>query len=531
VKTRDVVSAAKLRGGFYSPPGLVRACLDRIAALVGDRRDLAVLEPSAGDGAFIRGLAGHPLGGRVAALQGVELEPGEAAACRTALASAGLPGAVATGSFLPWALACPPRFDAAVGNPPYLRYQFVDPADRAAIAGLAARAGVPLAGVANLWLPVLLGALGCLREGGAFAFIVPSEIFTGTSAAAARAWLAAHADALRTDLFPPGSFPGALQEVVVLSGIRRVPGAPALRVVEGAASWTWPIDGRARTWTRALLPPRQRDALAAAEALPAVSRLSALATFEVAIVTGANAFFSVDAATAEAHGLRPWTKPLLPRIRHAPGLVFAPAEHAALAAEGHPAHLLHFAADLPDPRGVPAAASYLAAGEAEGLPARHKCAIREPWFRVPHVRAGRLLLSKRSHRYPRVVLNEAGVYTTDTIYRGTMRPPHAARAADLVAGFHNSLTLLSAEVEGRSFGGGVLELVPGEVGRLAAVLAPGAGEHLARLDGIARAGDPEALVAATDGLLARAGLELSQDLLAELAEARASLLARRLARG
>lgn len=531
MKVRSEVTGAKLRGGFYSPPGLVRACLDRVAALVGDREGLAVLEPSAGDGAFVRGLADHPVGARVAAFEAVELDPAEAAACRAAIASAGLPGHVAAGSVLPWAAACAPRFDVAVGNPPYVRYQFVDPADKAAIAAVAARAGVELAGVANLWIPVLLGALGCLRAGGAFAFIVPTELLTGVSAGAVRRWLAAHADGLRADLFPPGSFPGALQEVVVLSGVRRPPAAPRLRLVEGDAAWDADLDPAAPTWTRYLLAPPQRAALAEALALRAVRPLGEVARFEVAIVTGANEYFSVDAATADAHQLWPWARPLLPRIRHAPGLVYAAAEQDALAAAGHKAHLLHFAADLPDPRAAAGPAAYLARGEAEALPARYKCRIREPWFRVPHVRAGRLLLSKRSHRMPRVVLNEAGAFTTDTIYRGAMRPGFAGREADLVAGFHNSLTLLTAEVEGRSFGGGVLELVPGEVARLAVPAAPALGAALGELDALARGGDEEALVTATDRRLVGAGIGLTPGLLEVLASARRALLDRRLARG
>ena len=86
---------------------------------------------------------------------------------------------------------------------------------------------------------------------------------------------------------------------------------------------------------------------------------------------------------------------------------------------------------------------------------------------------GSILASKRSHRYPRVILNGANAYTTDTIYRGRLLPGCSRNPADLVASFHNSLTLLTAEIEGRSFGGGVLELVPSEVGRLLVAVPDG----------------------------------------------------------
>ena len=50
------VSEEKLRGGFYTPDALVQRCWNRIDALTNGRRGLRVLEPSVGDGAFLRGL-------------------------------------------------------------------------------------------------------------------------------------------------------------------------------------------------------------------------------------------------------------------------------------------------------------------------------------------------------------------------------------------------------------------------------------------------------------------------------------------
>ncbi len=70
---------------------------------------------------------------------------------------------------------------------------------------------------------------------------------------------------------------------------------------------------------------------------------------------------------------------------------------------------------------------------------------------------------KRAHHYPRLVLNNAEAYTTDTAYR--IRP-FGIKPEALVLGFVNSLTCLTAEMEGRHYGGGVLELVPSEIERL-----------------------------------------------------------------
>src|SRR5436190_118754 len=73
LKTSSEVTADKLRGGFYSPEPLVRVCLDRASALLKGDGPLRALEPSAGDGGFLAGLARHKLGSRVTWVTAVEI--------------------------------------------------------------------------------------------------------------------------------------------------------------------------------------------------------------------------------------------------------------------------------------------------------------------------------------------------------------------------------------------------------------------------------------------------------------------------
>ncbi len=130
-----------------------------------------------------------------------------------------------------------------------------------------------------------------------------------------------------------------------------------------------------------------------------------------------------------------------------------------------------------------------------------------------------------------MVVNEAGVVTTDTIYRGRIVDP-VVSSYDIAAIFHNSLTLLTAELEGRSFGGGVLELVPSEVSRLCLPLIPKFGDEIGRLDAIVRSAgtDDDLLIDETDRLIAKSPIGLDLDLLAELRQARDLLLQRRMDR-
>jgi adenine-specific DNA-methyltransferase len=540
LKTANQLSADKLRGGFYSPPRLVRACLDRVAALTGDRQSLKVLEPSAGDGAFVRGLAHHDLGARVSEVTAVEVNVEEAAKCSATLGGAPFSGTVIADSILNGARSHLLTYDAAVGNPPFVRFQFLSFEDRQGAVAVANESGLALGGVSNLWIPVLLTALTRLTPGGVFAFIVPAEIFTGMSAGNVRKWLANHVEALQVDLFPTGSFPSVLQEVVVVSGktFLSLPSnhIPKLRVVEhltsGTLDWIHGIDEAMPTWTRYLLTPGQLCALEEMASLSEFRRFSDVARLTVSTVTGANEYFSVDDHLLSVNSLETWALPLLPRIRHANGLVFDEQDHKALNQIECRRWLLNFAAELPSPEQNALAHNYLCEGEDQGLHLRYKTRIRSPWYRVPVVRPGTLLLSKRSHRYPRLVLNAAGVVTTDTIYQGGMTPAFIGQEPDLVAGFHNTATLLTAEIEGRSFGGGVLELVPTEIGRLTVPLVSELARSLSYLDTHVRTvgSDSESLVQKTDELLVRTISGLTSDVLDRLREARTSLLQRRMDR-
>lgn len=534
MRSRDQVSPAKLRGGFYTPAALVNQCLARAAELLDHDRPLRVLEPSAGDGAFLRGLARSGLRGRVADIMALEPAAVEADKARAEIGDGLLHGEVRRCSAVQWAARATDLYDVAIGNPPFVRYQFIGAADRAAARTLATRMRLQLGGVANLWIAVLMGAISRLAPGGVFAFVVPTECLTGVSAGAVRAWVLGNFDAVQFDHFPPGSFPGVLQEIGVLSGRRAlgVPATPALRLVEhdgdGTARATWHrAPPSTASWTRYLLDEPALQALVDATGTDAVRPFGEIAGFAVSIVTGANDFFSVSDATVATRALQAWARPLLPRIRHAPGLVLTTGDLTRAAGTGARTNLLDFAPQRPDPRSHHLAWEYLQEGDRRGLPARYKCRIREPWYRVPGIRTGTLLLSKRSHEYPRVVVNEAAVHTTDTIYRG--EPRGTATPAGVAAAFHNSLTLLSVELEGRSFGGGVLELVPTEIARLAFPVFAEAHAHLPALDAVARARPVDDLVRETDALVSRLG-GIDAEVLAELARARAELRDRRLAR-
>lgn len=492
MKLLHEVLPQKLRGGYYTPPEVVQYCLRQVRKNC-RQWPQTWLEPSSGDGAFLRGL-GSVLPRRDLArfhIDAIELIDQEAAKCEAVLDQYGLCGDVVRGSFFPWASENGSEYDAVVGNPPYVRYQFLDADDQALAEAMLSSLGVRPRGVSNLWIPFAILALAKLRIGGCFSLVLPSELLCTSSGGEFRSFLIERFDRLEIDLFPRGTFRDVLQDIVVVSG-RRARATSQARTVRFAehegnsqTQWDHEIPAGQNSWLSYLLTAKEHAVLQEAKALQGVYALGDLARLEVAIVTGANDFFTVSQSTLDEYDLHAWALPLLARTSDAPGVVFTPEDHAVARDRGNRCWLLDFAASRPTPNGHGRVSEYLAAGEAEGLPLRYKCRIREPWYRVPHIKSGSLMMTKRAHHYHRLLLNEAGVYTTDTVYRGAMRPLFAGREGDLVAAFQNTLTLLTSETEGRTYGGGVLELVPSEVARLSVPLAK-TGKLLRRVDAMSR---------------------------------------------
>lgn len=506
----------KREGAYETPAPLVTYCWDRVGELVGGRSALTVLEPSAGRGAFVAGLVGSSLRDTVQHVIAIEAHPERAAACRDTLYAHGIAGTVINQSVLDVTM---PTVDVVVGNPPFVRFQYLGTS--------------PGEGTTNLWGRVLRTSLTSLRPGGSFVMLLPGELLSGASSGPLRHWLLRQTTGLTVELIPPSAFPDVLTEILLVSGYRA--SSPrdqsTITVVDDIARFEHRVIADESTWTRWLLPPEALDAVTATTADAVVMPMGSLAQFNLGTTTGSNDFFCIDDSTRIENGLAPWARLHLARGRDARGLCFTSDDHNELAHRGKVAWMLDFAHG-PNPMHVPSAHNYIEQGVANGINLRHKCRIRTHWYQLPNLSAAPLLLPKRVHRYPLLVENMAHAVTTDTIYRG--RPTDGTlTAADLVVAFASTVTQLSAELEGRVLGGGALELVPSAIRRLLVLRAPDIGATLPALDLLARRRRPldadDMVVDGADRILAsRLGLDL--DRLRVLRGARDRLLTRRLAR-
>ena len=91
---------------------------------------------------------------------------------------------------------------------------------------------------------------------------------------------------------------------------------------------------------------------------------------------------------------------------------------------------------------------------------------------------------RQIYDFPRLVLNECNATSTDTIHRMKSKGPPEL----IVASIYTHLTAASAEIEGRSYGGGVLELEPTEAEKLLVPAVLDGGLSVEECDRLIRAG-------------------------------------------
>lgn len=509
-------SAQKLRGVYYTPPD-VAAFLNRWALETKPRR---ILEPACGDGIFFESLAALKAAS-IETLVCCEIDPVEAGkAGARAGRLRGVTVEIYAEDFLEWHLSRlmrPPEFDAVIGNPPFIRYQYLDAKQQALAEQIFARYDLRFTKHTNAWVPFVVASLAMLRSGGRLAMVVPAELLHVLHAKPLRDFILAQCS--RVLVIDPEHiwFNDTLQGVVLLLAEKRGeeerdvtslairPLADRRQLARPAGELFSAADFFPATilngkWMVGLLGSNERSLLSQLEDSPQVSRLGEIAAVDVGIVTGANKFFLVPDRVVNEYGLQRWAYPMFGRSDHVRGVIYDKECHQENKRLGLPANFLWFGStplrQLPD-----GARRYIRAGEAEGLVKRYKCRIRSPWYNVPSVYVTPIGMLKRSHHFPRLILNTAKAYTTDTAYRMMVK---RGKASDLVVSFVNSLTALSSELEGRHYGGGVLELVPSEIEKL--LVPTGAGPYpldvLKDLDQAIRAGVPaEELLPRQDELL------------------------------
>jgi len=376
----------------------------------------------------------------------------------------------------------------------------------------------------NIWVPFVAAAAASLKPGGRLALVLPAELLQVSYAAQLRSFLTDRFS--RIDIIACNElfFEKAEQEVVLLladDAIAKASPENACRVTLKEAQTVAEITGRAANevlaeaspktvhhaqekWLKYFLSEREITFMRELRAAEVVTPLRTHAHVDVGVVTGKNEFFVLNSDQVTQLGLEPYTIRLVSRSVQLKGALLSAVDWIALAGGNDRVHLLSLAS-LNGAKLPPSLASYIEYGEQQNIHKGYKCSIRTPWYKVPAVWVPDGFVFRQIYDFPRVVLNSAEATSTDTIHRLSCK----VEPEKLVANLYTHLTAASAEIEGRSYGGGVLELEPTEAERLLVPAHLGTTMPIIEADRLIRAGRLGEVLAENDRLILKGELGLS----------------------
>jgi len=307
----------KLRGGYYTPAPIA----DFLAAWAVRRPDAQVIEPSCGDGNILAPAAALLKSGKAV---GLELFPGEAAKARR---RAGKRATVHSGDAFKWYWknrALDSSFDAALGNPPFIRYQSLPEETRELAFRLLEDEGLKPSRLMNAWVLFIILSTRLLKPGGRLAMVIPAEIMQVSYSSGLREYLARKYSHIHVVTFKKLVFDGILQETVLLLGERS--DAPSCRMafvefddasdlsvktVDAHPEVKNDLDHASEKWTRFFLSSKELGLLRELEKEEPYIHLGDLAAVNVGVVTGRNKFFVLSEIEATNLGVRQFCIPVI----------------------------------------------------------------------------------------------------------------------------------------------------------------------------------------------------------------------------
>lgn len=463
-------SEQKLRGAYYTPNELAQIMVQMLST----KKPNTILEPSCGDGVFIDALADNGLLDGNASITAIEIEKLESEKVSSRYCENEAVEVLCEDFFDFYERSrgnC--DYDLIVGNPPYIRYQYLTEGQRVILSEILTSHGMKANKLINAWVAFLVACVQLLSARGTIAFVIPAEILQVAYAEDLRLYLANNLSKITLIAFKQLVFPEIEQEVLVLIGEKGT-SAGGIRIIEvdnldemaklNLSDFKFSTLHHVKEkWTKYFVLPDEMEVIQAIKEDSRFARFADFGLINVGITTGNNKYFSVDSDTANKYQLEMVSLPLIGRSSHAHGIYFTEQDWRNNLRNGKRAYLLNFP-ETPYEEYPELHKKYIRYGEANDEHVGYKCSIRDRWYIIPSVWVPDAFFLRRNNLYPKFVLNKCGAVSTDTMHR--MKFNKGVDAEDVLLSYYNSISFAFTEICGRSYGGGVLEILPGEMGNI-----------------------------------------------------------------
>lgn len=460
----------KLRGAYYTPLQLA----DAMVSLFASENICSVLEPSCGDGVFLDSLRDNDLIDKIPFIQAIEIEPDEALKVKSNYAD--MPNVdVYNEDFFDFfkRIQGKTTYDLILGNPPYIRYQYLKESQREIQSQILTANGMKANKLINAWVAFVVACVQLLSEHGKIAFVIPAEILQVAYAEDLRLYLSNHLAKITLITFEQLVFPGIEQEVVVFIGekgeqkkgirIIEMEDLDGFKVLDLQKNGYQKMPHTKEKWTKYFINEEEMQLIQQLRSDKRFAKFEEYGLINVGITTGNNGYFSITESTAKKYQLESVTLPLIGRSSHAHGICFTMEDWTANKNSGKRARLISFP-DTPFDSYAEGHKKYIQLGEKNKEHEGYKCSIRDRWYIIPSVWIPDAFFLRRNNLYPKFVLNRCEAVSTDTMHR--MKFNNGVEPENVLLAYYNSISFAFTEICGRSYGGGVLEILPGEMGNI-----------------------------------------------------------------
>lgn len=382
-------------------------------------------------------------------------------------------------------------FDVVIGNPPYISHHNL-PSAQYQLAKDVIDGGdyTEPVGKASLWAYFVLHGMSFLKVGGRMAWVLPSSFLFAEYAASIKESI--RQDFCRSLIIQLGErlfLEDGTEEVSILvfcegydhkknqPGTLEISFLPRFEEVDGyLEKWSHgKISGSnfVENATLALLNPEATRSYAEIFSTSHITQLGEFCNIEIGIVSGANHFFIVNEAKAISLSLPDEViEHVLPRFRYTNGVVLRKSDFRKFRRQGK-ACLLIDTSKVDEVTGN--LKKYLDTFSNEDLASNTTFTRRKragkPWHRFNDNRIPDAFFPYMLKQDPYIVINQAKVNSTNAVHRLFFHDSLKLFQIKAIAiSMLSTFTQLSVEIEGRSYGAGVLKHEPSEAARISILL-------------------------------------------------------------
>ncbi|MGS0707712.1 N-6 DNA methylase [Acinetobacter sp. ANC 3781] len=527
------LDADKLRGGYYTSPEVATW----LSAWAIQHNQQTILEPSCGDGAFLEAAITRlkelktktkEIKNQITGIEFNTTEAKKSAERVNLLLNSSETSIVNNSDFFEWwENNKNKKFDVVLGNPPFIRYQSFPEPHRSLAMAMMKSLGLTPNKLTNIWVPFVVAASALLKPGGRLALVLPAEILQVTYAAQLRSFLTECFEEIEIIACNELFFENAEQEVVLLLADGALPQSQLnndcqVSLIDAQSvneiTTTQPeiflqkrepksVRHENEKWLKYFLSNQQISLMRALRDADICANLGEHAHVNVGVVTGKNEFFVLSEEQVLELNIPSYMTSLVSRSTQLKGSVVYKQDLETLAAKGNRVFLLDINKERVNNLSQEIL-DYIKSGEEKRYHEGYKCSIRKPWYQVPSIWIPDGFFFRQIYDFPRIVLNETQATSTDTIHR------FKSKGADprlIIENTYSWLTAASAEIEGRSYGGGVLELEPKEAERILVPKKLSDAMPLNEVDQLIRAGKLDSVLEENSRIILQKSLGLSKE--------------------